>query len=166
MDGETPVGQVIQFQTTDDFSSVEFQFEVTAVSEVSEPTTAEAFHMVPNPVEDRATLHMTLSQPSEVTFQVLDAQGRLVERQDWGWMPAGVSAQSWSGPPRTRHVPRDMVGRRQHMDPTLGETMNMPMTPLKLWACAACVALMRRATWWTTPCWTSSNLVNRTTPPF
>ena len=31
MDGETSVGQVIQFQTTDDFSSVEFQFEVTAV---------------------------------------------------------------------------------------------------------------------------------------
>ena len=96
MDGETPVGQVIQFQTTDDFSSVEFQFEVTAVSEVSEPTTEKAFHMVPNPVEDRATLHMALSQPSEVTFQVLDAQGRLVEHQNWGWMPAGVSAQSWS----------------------------------------------------------------------
>jgi len=23
-------------------------------------------------------------------------QGRVVERQDWGWMPAGASAQSWS----------------------------------------------------------------------
>ena len=28
------------------------------------------------------------------------------------------------------------------MDPTLGETMTMSMTPLKLWACAACVALV------------------------
>ena len=41
--------------------------------------------------------------------------------------------------------------------------MNIPMTPLKLWACAACVVLVRRATWWTTLCWTSFNLANRTT---
>ena len=41
-------------------------------------------------------VHMALSQPSEVTLQVLDAHGRVVERQDWGSMPAGASAQSWS----------------------------------------------------------------------
>ena len=96
MDGETPVGQVIQFQTTDDFSSVEFQFEVTAVSSVAEPATLDEFRVAPNPVEDRAMVHMELSQPTHVALQVLDAQGRVVERQDWGWLPAGASAQSWS----------------------------------------------------------------------
>ena len=96
MDGETSVGQVIQFQTTDDFSSVEFQFEVTAVSSVAEPAALDEFRVAPNPVEDQAMVHMALSQPSEVTLQVLDAQGRVVERQNWGWLPAGAAVQSWS----------------------------------------------------------------------
>ena len=96
MDGETPVGQVIQFQTTDDFSSVEFQFEVTAVSSLVEPTSETAFSLTPNPVEDLAALHMVLSQPSKVALQLHDAQGRVVEREDWGWMPAGASTHTWS----------------------------------------------------------------------
>jgi hypothetical protein len=90
------VGQVIQFQSTDDFSSVEFQFEVTAVSSLVEPTSEMAFSLAPNPVEDLAALHMVLSQPSKVALQLHDAQGRVVEREDWGWMPAGASTQTWS----------------------------------------------------------------------
>ena len=96
MDGETPVGQIIQFQTTDEFSTAEFQFEVTAVSSVAMPTQAAAFGIVPNPVGDNAQLKVVLPQPSRVTLHLHDAQGRLVGRQDWGWMPAGSSAQTWS----------------------------------------------------------------------
>ncbi len=96
MDGETPVGQIIQFQTTDEFSTAEFQFEVTAVSSVAMPTQAAAFGIVPNPVGDNAQLKVVLPQPSRVTLHLHDAQGRLVGRQDWGWVPAGSSAQTWS----------------------------------------------------------------------
>ena len=75
---------------------MEFQFEVTAVSSVAQPAKATEFSVVPNPVEDHAMVRMKLSQPSEVAWQVLDAQGRVVERQEWGWLPAGASLQSWS----------------------------------------------------------------------
>ena len=95
-DGETPVGQVIQFQTTDEFSTAEFQFEVTAVSSVAESTSNAVFGIAPNPVGDNAQLNVVLQQPSNVTLHLHDAQGRLVGRQDCGWMPAGASTKPWS----------------------------------------------------------------------
>ena len=58
----------------------------------------------PNPFSEETTIRYVLTQPGHVTFEVFDAQGRLVEREVLGAQPAGLQVARFAGSGRAAGI--------------------------------------------------------------
>jgi hypothetical protein len=62
---------------------------VTTTGDVTQAENVEMFPAYPNPAGDNTNIRYNLNQPSEVTFELRDVMGKLVETRDLGTLPAG-----------------------------------------------------------------------------
>ncbi|MDA0940298.1 MAG: T9SS type A sorting domain-containing protein [Bacteroidetes bacterium] len=62
---------------------------VTTTGDVTQAENVEMFPAYPNPSGDNTNIRYNLNQASEVTFELRDVMGKLVETRDLGTLPAG-----------------------------------------------------------------------------
>lgn len=62
---------------------------VTTTGDLAVSGNMEMFPAYPNPAADNTTIRYTLNQASEVTFELRDVMGKLVEMRDLGTQPSG-----------------------------------------------------------------------------
>ena len=93
------------------------------VNDVTAMSGFELFPAFPNPAVDETRMHLRLDRAAEVTFELRDITGKLVEVRELGTQPAGYSSfmVNNSGVERRfihRHIER---GQRSHHSEVDGE---------------------------------------------
>jgi hypothetical protein len=73
---------------------------LTGVDEAGTPRTSWLSYNRPNPFRGQTTLSYMLDEASEVTVEIFDVSGRLVDQQDLGPQPAGLRAHDLGVPDR------------------------------------------------------------------
>jgi thiol-disulfide isomerase/thioredoxin len=94
MDGEVVVDEEVFFQSTDAFTTVEFQFEAATVTAVQEEAAAVRAFLHPNPAADLATLTFSTSRGSVGWVDVFHVTGKHVMHCPLGQLAPGNHLQT------------------------------------------------------------------------
>ncbi len=89
MDGTSVSTNLLSYAAPDEYSFIEFLFEVTSVSSLEESSLSETVALFPNPTQGVSSIQFTSAVAANATMEVFNLVGERVAVQEFGTLPAG-----------------------------------------------------------------------------